>query len=72
MRSISTDRSRGDVEEAKASMKPGGNSLVPTARADLGARVTGEANPLVNSDTSSVEIRSDAEERSNLKGIVGR
>jgi len=53
-------------------MKPGGNSLVPTARADLGARVTGEANPLVNSDTSSVEIRSDAEERSNLKGIVGR
>lgn len=43
----------------------------PTARADLGARVTGEASPLVKSDVSSVEIRSEAEERSSLRGSVG-
>jgi hypothetical protein len=46
--------------------------LGPTARADLGARVTGEASPLVKSDASSVEIRSEAEERSSLRGSVGR
>lgn len=41
-------------------------------RADLGARVTGEARPLWNSAASSVEILSAVDDRSSLCGKGGR
>ena len=60
------------VEDTSAAISSGGNSFGPTALADFGASVTGEARPFEKMETSSGFIRSAEEDRSSLRGKAGR
>lgn len=72
VRSMSTVGSSTALDDANAAINSGGNSLGPTGRADLGARVTGEARPVENNDASSAVMRRAVEDRSSLSGNAGR
>lgn len=77
VRSMSTDlfeRSEADEAEAIAIISSGGNSFGPTARADLGASVTGDAKPLWNIvEASSALNRRALEDKSSFNdGKAGR
>lgn len=52
-------------------MNSGGNSVGPIARADFGARVTGEASPLLENMGASALIRRDVADKSSFRGNAG-
>ena len=53
-------------------MSSGGNSVGPIARADFGARVTGEASPVLeNMAASSALIRRDVADKSSFRENAG-